>query len=715
MGSFVSADAVDVANHDAEGDAKGVEAHRQIAVIGMGAFGTAMAVLAARNGHSVRAFARDPAQRDAINTTHKNPKAKTLEDVVLPDNIVAVATVEEACTGASIILHALPAQKTPDFIREHREAIPSDAVFCSTAKGLYLANSSLLSDAMLEAFDRAQPLAVLSGPSFAKQIVEGCPTVVVVASHLLYHAVTVQRALSNPNFRIYSSQDLVGVELGGALKNPLAIGAGMIEGAGFGINTMAAYLTRASRELQLLCGGMGGRPETINGLSGIGDLMLTAFGELSRNRSCGMRLAKGEKLSDILAATTVEGVPTAVVAMRFAEKCGLELPIFSVVSGILDGSIDPKDAPAIIMARPLGVEASKPHSPTDAHTAIPEAILPLDASSAHVRIAVIGMGAFGTAMAVVAARRGHVVRVYARDAAQREAINTQHRNPKAKTLEEFDLPENIVAVPTVAEACEGAAIILHALPAQKTPDFIRENLSAIPADAVFCSTAKGLYLKKRCLLSEAMFEAFGRPQPLAVLSGPSFAKQILQKCPTVVVVASRDLANAMNVQYALSSSSFRVYSSQDLVGVELGGALKNPLAIGAGMIEGTGFGINTMAAFLTRACRELQIICTAMGGNSETVNGLSGIGDLMLTAFGELSRNRTCGMRLAHGEKLEDILATTTVEGVPTADVAMHFADICGLELPIFSVVSGILDGTINPKDATTLVMRRPLGTELPI
>merc|ERR1712046_402521 len=131
---------------------------------------------------------------------------------------------------------------------------------------------------------------------------------------------------------------------------------------------------------------------------------------------------------------------------------------------------------------------------------------------------------------------------------------------------------------------------------------------------------------------------------------------------------------------------------------ELGGALKNPLAIGAGIIEGKGLGINTMAFFLTRACRELQQLCIAMGGRADTVNGLSGIGDLMLTAFGDLSRNRTCGMRLARGDKLETILADATVEGVPTAEVAMNFAEKCGLEdqLPIFSMVFGIIKGKVK-------------------
>eukprot|EP00927_Polykrikos_kofoidii_P078701 TRINITY_DN75514_c0_g1_i1.p1 TRINITY_DN75514_c0_g1~~TRINITY_DN75514_c0_g1_i1.p1 ORF type:complete len:363 (+),score=48.10 TRINITY_DN75514_c0_g1_i1:58-1146(+) len=328
----------------------------RIAVIGMGAFGTAMAVLAARNGHEVRVWARKSEQRDAINNHHRNPSAKGLEDFELSDRIVAVSSVAEAVAGARVIMHALPAQVTPDFVREHRSVISPDAIFCSTCKGLYLAKNCFLSEAISEAFDRNQAFAILSGPSFAKQILQGHPTVVVVASNTLEHAVTVQRALSGMSFRIYASQDVTGVELGGALKNPLAIGAGMIEGGGYGINTMAAFLTLACGELQRLCVAMGGKPETIDGLSGIGDLMLTAFGELSRNRACGVRLSKGETIEDICKTTTVEGVPTAGVAMNFAYKCNLELPIFEAVAGIIAGTIEPKDAVERLMSRPLTVE-----------------------------------------------------------------------------------------------------------------------------------------------------------------------------------------------------------------------------------------------------------------------------------------------------------------------------------------------------------------------
>jgi len=179
---------------------------------------------------------------------------------------------------------------------------------------------------------------------------------VVVASKYLYHAVKIQRALTNLHFRCYTTQDVIGVQLGGALKNPLAIGAGMIEGSGMGINTMAAYLTRSSLELQTLCKAMGGESQTISGLAGVGDLILTAFGSLSRNRTLGIRMSKGEKIEDVTSHMTVEGVPTAKVAIEFARRCGLDLPIFQAVEDILSGQLRMEDAHLALMGRPLKLE-----------------------------------------------------------------------------------------------------------------------------------------------------------------------------------------------------------------------------------------------------------------------------------------------------------------------------------------------------------------------
>ncbi|RHY88653.1 hypothetical protein DYB35_007630, partial [Aphanomyces astaci] len=182
----------------------------------------------------------------------------------LAPSIIATTSVEESCANATLVVICIPAQGTPDFLAQHKHSIPSDAILVVTSKGLYLKTKQLLSVPILEALGRDQPLSFLSGPSFALELMKNAPSAV----------------------------DIIGVQLGGALKNPLAIGAGMIEGSGMGINTLAAYVTRSSLELQKLCIAMGGLPHTISGLSGIGDLMLTAFGSLSRNRTCGIRLIK---------------------------------------------------------------------------------------------------------------------------------------------------------------------------------------------------------------------------------------------------------------------------------------------------------------------------------------------------------------------------------------------------------------------------------------
>jgi glycerol-3-phosphate dehydrogenase (NAD+) len=328
----------------------------KVGVLGAGAFGTSMAFVAARRNHQVLLWARDPAQVEAINSTHRNPKYG-LEEFVLPDDIVATSSLQETFQNADVVMLCLPAQQIPKFVLEHKDLIETKTILCNTAKGLYVPTQQLLSNAILEALERPdQPFCVLSGPSFAVEIMRQQPTAVVVASKLLYHAVTIQRAFSSLFFRIYTSQDIVGVQLGGALKNPLAIGAGMIEGAGFGINTLAAYVTRSCNELRELSIAMGGDPNTVTGLSGVGDLMLTAFGSLSRNRTLGKRIMEGETLEDLMREKTVEGVPTAQVAVAYAKKCGIEAPFFDAIAKLLSGEVKPDEAQALLMNRPLHME-----------------------------------------------------------------------------------------------------------------------------------------------------------------------------------------------------------------------------------------------------------------------------------------------------------------------------------------------------------------------
>eukprot|EP01031_Cornospumella_fuschlensis_P036716 gene36716-44539_t len=325
-----------------------------ISVIGAGAFGTAVAEVAARNGNNVRIYARKQEVVDSINHQHVNPHY--LSEFTLSPNVTACSSVEEAFHECQLLVLAIPTQLVPKWLEDHKTLLPPDLLVCNTAKGLYLADNCLLSEAITRVLGREQPYAILSGPSFAKEMMLNHPTAVVVASKYLYHAVKIQRALSTLTFRCYTSQDVIGVQLGGALKNPLAIGAGLIEGMGMGINTMAAYLTRSSLELQTLCKAMGGEPQTISGLSGVGDLILTAFGDLSRNRSFGIRLSKGEKQEDITREMTVEGIPTAKVAVEFARRCGLDLPIFSAVALIINGQLSIDDAHVHLMGRPVRPE-----------------------------------------------------------------------------------------------------------------------------------------------------------------------------------------------------------------------------------------------------------------------------------------------------------------------------------------------------------------------
>mmetsp|Transcript_12817 Transcript_12817/g.18390 ORF Transcript_12817/g.18390 Transcript_12817/m.18390 type:complete len:430 (+) Transcript_12817:175-1464(+) len=352
---------------------------QKVVVLGAGAFGTAMAYAAAQGGNDVVIYMRDKNQCQTINTEHRNPRYLS-EFSLLVDNeggkqsseIRGICTLEELKveleTPGVVIIHALPCQLTPPWFREHKDLIPHDALICVTAKGLYLPTQQLMGHAILDALDRAeQPLAFLSGPSFAEEIMKGNPTTLVVASDELFQAVRIQRVMSNfKTIRVFTSDDPVGVQLGGALKNPLAVGAGMVAGMGFGTNTLSAVVVRASQELRQLAAAMGGNPRTIDGLAGIGDLMLTCFSSQSRNQRCGQRLMKGETVEDIQKEYTVEGIPTADVAIIYGDMCGLELPIFRCVHALIHKKITPDEAVMSLMGRRSQYE--RKHSPRHPRT-----------------------------------------------------------------------------------------------------------------------------------------------------------------------------------------------------------------------------------------------------------------------------------------------------------------------------------------------------------
>ena len=243
------------------------------------------------------------------------------------------------------------------------------------------------------------------------------------------------------------------------------------------------------------------------------------------------------------------------------------------------------------------------------------------------------------------------------------------------------------------EALQGATLVISALPAQATPHFIEKYRGDIPADAIFCCTSKGLYLEEGCFLS-AMLRAFQRPQTLAFLSGPSFARQICERHPTALVCASAKLADAVQVQFALKLKTLPRLRVAGHRRRGIGRCVEESISDRRGHDRGGRFRHKYPGGVRhARATRELTVLCVAMGGRPETISGLAGVGDLMLTAFGDLSRNRNCGLRLAKGESLDTILQSCTVEGVPTASVAKAFATKCNLDLPLFTAVAMILDG----------------------
>ena len=227
-------------------------------------------------------------------------------------------------------------------------------------------------------------------------------------------------------------------------------------------------------------------------------------------------------------------------------------------------------------------------------------------------VAVFGGGSFGTAMSFVLACNGHNITILARDDQTVTSINDLHRNNKY--ISDFELPSNIRATTSCAEATKNADFIIHAVPMQASFAFLKANKEFIDPTVPIVSVSKGIHSEDLTVMSEVFPQALGRDQPTAFLSGPSFAKELMQRTPTAVVVASAREDVAARVQALFSSAVFRVYTSTDVVGVELGGALKNVFAIGAGIAAGMGFGNNTIAAFVTRGCHELRTIALAVGG-----------------------------------------------------------------------------------------------------
>ncbi|TSE13789.1 NAD(P)H-dependent glycerol-3-phosphate dehydrogenase [Mesorhizobium intechi] len=323
----------------------------QVAVLGGGAWGTALALAMLRAGHQVRLFARDPETVAAIGQG-QNPRY--LPGIAFAPGIEATTDIATALSGADCVLAVTPAQSLRATLAAARDHMPGGIPLVLCAKGIERDTGALLSAIVEEILPR-NPVAALSGPSFATDVARGLPTAVVVAARDEALAADLAVRFSAENLRCYSSDDLIGVEIGGALKNVFAIAAGAITGAGLGASAQAAMVTRGFVELRRIGAAFGARPETLMGLSGLGDLLLTCSSAQSRNFAYGLALGQGKTLAGLALA---EGVPTAAIAARIAAERGIEAPIITAVAAILDGAITIRQAVTALMTRPLKTETN---------------------------------------------------------------------------------------------------------------------------------------------------------------------------------------------------------------------------------------------------------------------------------------------------------------------------------------------------------------------
>ena len=327
------------------------------------------------------------------------------------------------------------------------------------------------------------------------------------------------------------------------------------------------------------------------------------------------------------------------------------------------------------------------------------------------RIGVLGAGSWGTTLADLLARNGHQVMLWAYEPEVVESINSRREN--AVYLPGCRLAEGLNATGRVAEAVAGFDLVLCATPSHVVRSVLSSAAGAAPREVLCVSATKGLEPGSLRTASEVIGEVWPGSR-VVVLSGPSFALEVFQGQPTAVCAASRDEEAARETQHQFSNARFRVYWSRDPIGVELGGALKNVIAIAAGILEGLGLGHNPRAALITRGLAEITRLGVAMGADPMTFAGLAGMGDLVLTATGQLSRNRTLGVALAKGQSLAEYRAThrTVAEGVGTAQAAVALAARYGVELPICQQVSRILFEGKPPAEAVKDLMERALKME---
>jgi len=329
------------------------------------------------------------------------------------------------------------------------------------------------------------------------------------------------------------------------------------------------------------------------------------------------------------------------------------------------------------------------------------------------RAAVLGAGSWGTALAVHLGSVGHDVMLWGRDRHLLGEMVARRANPTY--LPDVTLPAPVRPTASLAEALDGARHVIVAVPSHGLRAVVREAAPYLAKDAILVSATKGIENDSLQRMSEVIADETRGRHPVVVLSGPSFALEVARQLPTALVAASTDHGAVQSVQDEFRGRFFRLYGSDDVVGVEIGAALKNVIAIAAGVVESLQLGHNAMSALITRGLAEISRVACAMGGRRETLSGLSGLGDLVLTCTGSLSRNRHVGIELGRGRTLDDVLAgmRMVAEGVRTTGAALALGERHGVELPIAARMAEVLAGRQQPREAVGELMLRPQRDEL--
>lgn len=326
------------------------------------------------------------------------------------------------------------------------------------------------------------------------------------------------------------------------------------------------------------------------------------------------------------------------------------------------------------------------------------------------KIAFIGGGSFGTALAVLLAKKGNDVNIYNRDKVVVDEINNERKN--SKYIKDLTIPENIKAFDNIEEAVKDSEYIILAVPSHVIREMARKLKNLINENSIIVSIAKGIEEGSDERLSVVIEEELNNP--VVVLSGPSHAEEVVEELPTTIVVASRNMEYAKKVQDLFMTSSFRVYTNDDIIGVEVGGAVKNIIALAAGVADGIGYGDNTKAALMTRGMKEIARVGIALGGSAETFYGLTGMGDLIVTCTSMHSRNRRAGILIGQGLSKDEALEEVgmVVEGVKACKAFYELKEKIGVLMPITDALYKVLFEDKDPKTAVRELMERSKKNE---